>query len=159
MEIVVVVEIPKGTRNKYEMDDNGKLWLDRTLFTATRYPEDYGFVPETHADDGDPLDALVLLDEPTVPGCHIKARPVGMFEMSDEEGIDTKLLCVPSTDKRWDKVVEISDVDSHTLDVIAHFFRIYKDLEPGKSVQPGGWAGRPDAEALVDKARQAYRAL
>jgi inorganic pyrophosphatase len=146
MEIVVIVEIPKGTRNKYEMDENGKLWLDRTLFTATRYPED-------------PLDALVLLDEPTVPGCHIKARPVGMFEMTDEEGIDTKLLCVPSTDKRWDKVVEISDVDSHVLDVIAHFFQIYKDLEPGKSVQPGGWAGRPKAEALVDEARQAYRAL
>jgi inorganic pyrophosphatase len=159
MEIVVVVEIPKGTRNKYEMDDDGKMWLDRTLFTSNRYPEDYGFVPETHADDGDPLDALVLLDEPTFPGCHLRARPIGMFEMSDEEGVDTKLLCVPVKDSRWTNVQEISDVHPHTLDVIAHFFTVYKDLEPGKSVQPGGWTGRAEAEALVEKARQAYQAL
>jgi inorganic pyrophosphatase len=156
MEIVVVVEIPKGTRNKYEMDEEGRLWLDRTLFTATHYPEDYGFVSETLGEDGDPLDALVLLDEPTFPGCHLRVRPVGMFEMSDEAGVDTKLLCVPTKDARWEKIAELADVDPHTLDVIAHFFKVYKELEPGKSVTPGGWAGRAEAEAVVEKGRQAH---
>lgn len=158
MDIVVVVEIPKGTHNKYEMDENGTLWLDRTLFTSMHYPQDYGHVPETLGEDGDPLDALLLLDEPTFPGCHVRARPVGMFEMSDEEGVDTKLLCVPAKDVRWDKITDIGDVDPHTLDQIAHFFKVYKDLEPGKSVQPGGWAGRAEAEALVEKGRQAHLA-
>jgi inorganic pyrophosphatase len=156
MEIVVVVEIPKGTRNKYEMDEDGKMWLDRTLFTSNYYPQDYGFVPETLGEDGDPLDALVLLDEPTFPGCHVKVRPVGMFEMSDEEGVDTKLLCVPAKDPRWQDIIDLADVDQLTLDVIAHFFKVYKDLEPGKSVTPGGWVGRPEAEALVEKGRQAH---
>ena len=103
MEIEVVVEIPKGTRNKYEADEHGAIWLDRMLFTATRYPEDYGYVPETLAEDGDPLDAMVLLEEPTFPGCHIHARPVGVFLMRDEEGVDAKVLCVPASDPRSDR--------------------------------------------------------
>ncbi len=97
MEIEVVVEIPKGSRNKYEMDhETGALWLDRHLFTATSYPADYGFIPGTLSEDGDPLDALVLLDEPTVPGCHILARAIGVFWMRDEAGPDAKILSVPA---------------------------------------------------------------
>ena len=103
MEIEVVVEIPKGSRNKYEIDhDSGQVWLDRNLFTATQYPADYGFIPDTLAGDGDPLDVLVLLDESTFPGCHIRARPIGVFWMKDEAGPDAKVLCVPAGDPRWE---------------------------------------------------------
>ncbi len=152
-----MVEIPKGTRNKYEADDQGVIWLDRMLFTATRYPEDYGYVPETLADDGDPLDALVLLEEPTFPGCHIRARPVGVFLMRDEEGVDAKLLCVPAGDPRSARVTELDDVAPYELKEIAHFFDIYKDLEPGKQTEGGGWADREAAEAAVRDARERHR--
>ena len=151
-----MVEIPKGTRNKYEADQNGAIWLDRLLFTATRYPEDYGYVPETLANDGDPVDAMVVLEEPTFPGCHIHARPVGVFRMSDEEGIDEKVLCVPSSDPRWDHVNDIADLPEYELREIAHFFDIYKDLEPGKATESKGWAGREDAERIVVKGREAF---
>lgn len=154
MEITVVIEIPKGTRNKYEADDQGQIWLDRTLFTATQYPEDYGYVPGTLAEDGDPVDAMVLLEEPTFPGCHIKARPVGVFTMVDEEGADAKLLCVPATDPRTVGVTELDHVDSYELDEIAHFFEIYKDLEPGKGVDIRGWRGRQEAEAAIEECRR-----
>jgi inorganic pyrophosphatase len=156
MEIEVVIEIPKGTRNKYEADEDGNIWLDRMLFTATRYPEDYGYVPGTLAEDGDPLDAMVLLHEPTFPGCHIHARPIGVFLMTDEEGEDAKLLCVPSSDPRAAGIVDLEDVPDHELDEIAHFFEIYKALEPGKGTDAGGWAGRQVAEERVQRARQAY---
>lgn len=156
MQIEVVVEIPKGTRNKYEADENGAIWLDRLLFTATRYPEDYGYVPYTLADDGDPVDAMVVLEEPTFPGCHIHARPVGVFSMRDEEGQDFKLLCVPSSDPRWNGVNELDDLPNHELREIAHFFEIYKDLEPGKQTEPGGWLGRADAERIIEESRERY---
>src|SRR5215472_5646038 len=113
MQIVVIIEIPKGTRNKYEADPGGTIWLDRMLFTSTRYPEDYGYVPDTLADDGDPIDALVLLEEPTFPGCHIHARLVGVFLMRDEKGEDAKLLCVPASDPRSDHITELEDVPQH----------------------------------------------
>ncbi len=158
MEIEVVVEIPKGTRNKYEADEHGVIWLDRMLFTATRYPEDYGYVPETLADDGDPLDALVLLEEPTFPGCHIRARPVGVFMMRDEEGVDAKLLCVPAGDPRSAQVTELDHVAPYELKEIAHFFGIYKDLEPGKQTELAGWAGRDVAEAAIRDARERHHA-
>jgi inorganic pyrophosphatase len=158
MQIEVVVEIPKGTRNKYEADESGVIWLDRMLFTSTRYPEDYGYVPNTLAEDGDPLDALVLLDEPTFPGCHIRARPVGVFQMRDEEGPDNKILCVPASDPRWDRVKEISDLESYGLREIAHFFNIYKDLEPGKETDVVGWDDRTKAEEIVEAARRRYEA-
>ncbi|MGH9076668.1 MAG: inorganic diphosphatase, partial [Acidimicrobiales bacterium] len=157
MQIEVVVEIPKGTRNKYETDGSGAIWLDRMLFTSTRYPEDYGFVPHTIGLDGDPLDALVLLEEPTFPGCHIKARPIGVFEMRDEEGVDAKILCVPSTDPRLAQVSELENVPSHLLEEIAHFFTIYKALEPGKRTEPGGWKPRAVAETTVEGARARYQ--
>jgi inorganic pyrophosphatase len=156
MQIVVVIEIPKGTRNKYEADDNGVVWLDRMLFTSTRYPEDYGYVPGTLAEDGDPLDALVLLEEPTFPGCHVHARPVGVFLMRDEEGVDAKVLCVPASDPRHDDVIELRDVPEFELREIAHFFGIYKDLEPGKATEPGGWADREAAEATITEARARF---
>jgi inorganic pyrophosphatase len=156
MQIEVVVEIPKGTRNKYEADEHGTIWLDRMLFTATRYPEDYGYVPETLAEDGDPLDAMVLLEEPTFPGCHIHARPIGVFLMRDEEGMDAKILCVPASDPRSNAVVELSDIADFELREIAHFFRIYKDLEPGKQTEPGGWADRTTAEETIEAARRRF---
>jgi inorganic pyrophosphatase len=149
MQIEVVVEIPKGTRNKYEADAAGAIWLDRLLFTSTRYPEDYGYVPETLGEDGDPLDALVRLEEPTFPGCHIHARPIGVFLMRDEEGIDAKILCVPASDPRSDHVTELEHIPQHELREIAHFFDIYKDLEPGKGTQTGGWADRTAAESTI----------
>jgi inorganic pyrophosphatase len=156
MEIQVVVEIPKGTRNKYEADEEGRIWLDRMLFTATRYPEDYGYVPHTLAEDGDPLDVLLLLEEPTFPGCRVHARPVGVFSMRDEEGTDAKLLCVPASDPRWDDVRDLGDVAEHELREIAHFFAIYKDLEPGKQTEVLGWSGREAAEAAIEVGRRRY---
>jgi len=144
--VEVIVEIPKGSRNKYEIDHHsGDLWLDRHLFTATSYPADYGFVPNTLAEDEDPLDVLVLLDEPTVPGCHIRARPVGVFWMVDEKGPDAKILAVPAGDPRWDQISDLADVPPHLLAEIRHFFEVYKALEPAKSTEVGRWAGRPEA--------------
>jgi inorganic pyrophosphatase len=151
MEIEVVIEIPKGTRNKYEADEHGVLWLDRTLFTATSYPEDYGYVPGTLAADGDPLDAMVVLAEPSFPGCHIRARPVGMFLMSDEEGVDAKILCVAAGDPRQAHVTELEHVRDYELAEIAHFFAIYKELEPGKHADISGWRNRGEAEAAVEE--------
>jgi inorganic pyrophosphatase len=158
MDIEVVVEIPKGTRNKYEADENGAIWLDRLLFTSTRYPEDYGYIPNTVADDGDPVDAMIVLEEPTFPGCHIHARPVGVFRMRDEGGADEKVLCVPSSDPRWNHVADISDLPDYELREIAHFFDIYKDLEPGKVTEIKGWAGRHDAEEVIERGRARYNA-
>src|ERR1700682_81266 len=133
MDIVAVIEIPKGSRNKYELDhDSGAIWLDRMLFTATVYPADYGFVPHTLSETAAPLDALFLLDEPTFPGCHIKARTVAVFAMTDEMGRDVKVLCVPATDPRWSHIRDLSDLPAFQLDEIAHFFEVYKAIEPGK---------------------------
>jgi len=158
MQIEVVVEIPKGTRNKYEADEGGTIWLDRMLFTSTRYPEDYGYVPDTLADDGDPLDVLILLEEPTFPGCHIHARPVGVFLMRDEKGEDAKVLCVPASDPRSDHLIELDDVPNYELREIAHFFAIYKDLEPGKETQTVGWADRAKAESTIVAAQSRFAA-
>ncbi len=152
------MEIPKGTRNKYEMDhDSGAIWLDRMLFTATHYPEDYGFIPETLAEDGDPLDALVFLEEPTFPGCHVRARPVGVLLARDEHGEDAKILCVTASDPRQAEIEDLSDLPAHLLEEIAHFFEIYKAIEPGKGMTPAGWQPRTVAETIIEEARQRYR--
>jgi len=156
MDVEVIVEIPRGTRNKYEADESGNIWLDRMLFTSTRYPHDYGYVPATLAEDGDPVDAMVILEEPTFPGCHIRARPVGVFRMRDEEGLDAKILCVPASDPRFARVQDISDLEQHDLREIAHFFAIYKDLEPGKRTEVTGWDGRSTAEALIEEGRSRF---
>jgi inorganic pyrophosphatase len=150
VEFDVVIEIPKGTRNKYEMDhETGRIRLDRMLFTSTRYPADYGFVEDTLADDGDPLDALVILDEPTFPGCLIRCRAIGMFRMRDEKGADDKVLCVASTDPRMATLTDISDVSHFDRLEIQHFFEVYKELEPGKQVEAATWVDRAAAEAEI----------
>jgi inorganic pyrophosphatase len=150
MEFDVFIEIPKGSRNKYEVDHTtGRIHLDRMLFTSTRYPDDYGFVEGTLGLDGDPLDALVLLEEPTFPGCLIRCRALGMFRMLDEAGPDDKLLCVPVADQRAAWRREISDVSDYHLIEVRHFFEVYKDIEPGKSVEGAAWVGRPEAEAEI----------
>ena len=146
----VTVEIPKGQRNKYELDHaTGRIRLDRMLFTSTRYPADYGYIESTLGQDGDPLDALVLLEEPTFPGCLITVRAIGMFRMTDEAGGDDKVLCVPATDPRMAHLTDINDVSEFDRLEIQHFFETYKDLEPGKSVEGANWVGREEAEAEI----------
>jgi inorganic pyrophosphatase len=155
VEFDVTIEIPKGVRNKYEMDhESGRIKLDRTLFTATQYPADYGFVDDSLGEDGDPLDALVLVQEPTFPGCLIRCRAVGMFKMRDEKGGDDKVLCVPSNDPRQEHLRNIHHLDEFLKLEIEHFFRVYKDLEPGKSVEGARWVGRIEAEQEIARSWQ-----
>ena len=150
MTFDVFVEIPKGNKNKYEVDhETGRIRLDRMLFTSTRYPADYGFIEDTLGEDGDPLDALVILEEPTFPGCLIKCRAIGMFHMRDEAGGDDKVLCVPAGDPRVAKIQDLTDVSDFDRLEIQHFFETYKDLEPGKSVEGAHWVGRAEAEAEI----------
>jgi inorganic pyrophosphatase len=151
----VTIEIPKGQRNKYEVDhETGRIRLDRMLFTATRYPADYGFIENTLGEDGDPLDALVLLEEPTFPGCLIRCRAIGMFRMRDEAGGDDKVLCLPSNDPRLSHIRDLEDVSEFDRLEIQHFFETYKDLEPGKSVEGAHWTGRVEAEAEIEASRK-----
>lgn len=153
----VVVEIPRGSRNKYEMDhDRHVLKLDRRLFSATVYPADYGFVPDTLAEDGDPLDVLVVLDEPTFPGCYIDVRAIGVFRMRDDKGPDAKLICVPFGDPRFGHLVEIGDLDGFTRREIEHFFDIYKQLEPGKMAETAGFGDAAEAYAELAASRRRY---
>ncbi len=150
MEFDVTIEIPKGTRNKYEVDHaTGRMRLDRTLFTATHYPADYGFIENTLGEDGDPLDALVLLDEPTFPGCLIRCRTIGLFHMRDEAGGDDKIMCIPVGDPRLEHMKDLEDMANFYRLEIQHFFEVYKDLEPGKSVEGAHWAGRSEAEKEI----------
>ena len=155
--IEVVIEIPAGSRNKYEYDHERHLIrLDRRLSTATAYPADYGFVPETLARDGDPLDALVLLDDPTFPGCLVEARIIGVFWMRDEAGPDAKLLTVLAHDPRWDEAKDLADLPGALLDEIEHFFSIYKDLEPGKNTETAGFEGCEAALIELAACRERY---
>ncbi len=153
MEFEVTIEIPKGQRNKYEVDhETGRVKLDRYLYTAFGYPADYGYIENTLGEDGDPLDAMVLLPESVFPGVIVEARPVGMFKMVDEAGGDDKVLCVPADDPRWDRIQDIADVDKFDLDAIEHFFVHYKDLEPNKHVEGSSWVGRAEAEKVIGEA-------
>ncbi|CKR93702.1 inorganic diphosphatase [Mycobacterium tuberculosis] len=159
MQFDVTIEIPKGQRNKYEVDhETGRVRLDRDLYTPMAYPTDYGFIEDTLGDDGDPLDALVLLPQPVFPGVLVAARPVGMFRMVDEHGGDDKVLCVPAGDPRWDHVQDIGDVPAFELDAIKHFFVHYKDLEPGKFVKAADWVDRAEAEAEVQRSVERFKA-
>lgn len=159
MQFDVTIEIPKGQRNKYEVDhETGRVRLDRYLYTPMAYPTDYGFIEDTLGDDGDPLDALVLLPQPVFPGVLVAARPVGMFRMVDEHGGDDKVLCVPAGDPRWDHVQDIGDVPAFELDAITHFFVHYKDLEPGKFVKAADWVDRAEAEAEVQRSVERFKA-
>ncbi|MBC3843295.1 inorganic diphosphatase [Streptacidiphilus sp. 4-A2] len=150
MEFDVTVEIPQGSRNKYEMDhESGRIRLDRMLFTSTRYPADYGYIENTLGLDGDPLDALVLTGDPVFPGVVVRCRAVAMFRMTDEHGEDDKILCVPAHDPRAAHLRDKDDVPAFDLMEIQHFFEVYKDLEPGKSVDGAGWADVAAAEAEI----------
>jgi inorganic pyrophosphatase len=158
MEIEMIVEIPQGSRNKYEMNhDTGAIWLDRTLFTATQYPLDYGFFPHTLGEDGDPLDALILLPQATFPGCHVWARPIGVFWMADEKGPDAKVLCVPSRDARYDHHRKLADAPDFLLAEIANFFEVYKLIEPGKVSTVREWADVDVAEWEITSAIVRFR--
>jgi inorganic pyrophosphatase len=153
-DVVVVVEIPTGSRNKYEMDHaTGTIVLDRMLFTATRYPADYGFIEGTLAEDGDALDALVFVGEPTFPGCRIRVRPVGLFRMWDEKGRDDKVLCVPLQDPAWSHVERLNDLRPTLRAEVEHFFDVYKDLE-GKPTGTEGFRDVDEAMVVVTDARR-----
>ncbi len=155
--IWVSVEIPKGSRNKYEYDSRRKvIKFDRMLFSAVHYPSDYGFIPDTLALDGDPLDALVLVTEPTFPGCQIEARPIGLFKMTDEKGPDEKILCIPISDPLWNHITSLDEVPPHLLKEIEHFFHVYKDLED-KKTSVEGWAHKQAAYDIIDEARRRFQ--
>jgi len=156
----VVIEIPRGSRNKYEIDhEDGRVYLDRRLFTATTYPADYGFLENTLAGDGDPLDALVLNDDPVFPGVICEARPVGVLFMRDEAGEDAKLICVPPKEPRFSKVFEISDLTPQLVSEVEHFFNVYKALEPNKHSSSAGIGGRDAAWKEIRAARANFAAL
>jgi inorganic pyrophosphatase len=154
--VMALVEIPKGSRNKYEYDKERQMVrFDRMLFSAVHYPSDYGFILDTLGQDGDPLDALILVSEPTFPGCLIEVKPIGLFKMWDEKGRDEKILCVPISDPHWNSLTDLSDVNPHLLIEIEHFFAVYKDLEQ-KKVGIEGWEDRKMAVKIIREAQQAY---
>ena len=148
-----VIEIPRGSRNKYEIDhETGRVFLDRVLFTGFVYPADYGYFENSLGEDGDPLDVLVLLDHPVFPGVGVKVRPVGVLRMSDEAGGDDKVIAVQHKDPRWAHIQDVDDIPQHTRDEIGHFFEHYNDLEPGKWVKVDKWANAAEAERLIVEA-------
>jgi inorganic pyrophosphatase len=157
--IKCIVEIPKGSRNKYEYDpDLGGIKLDRFLSSSVVYPTDYGFIPDTLALDGDALDALICVSEPTFPGCIVMCDPIGLFDMEDEHGVDSKVLCVPCNDPGWNTLKGLDDLPTLLRNEIAHFFTIYKDLEPGRESDVKGWRDRDAAVAEIEAARLRFSA-
>ena len=153
-EALVHVEIPAGSQHKYELDhENEHIVLDRMLFTSTRYPADYGFIEGAQGEDGDPLDALVFVGEPTFPGCRVRARAVGLFRMWDEKGRDEKILCVPLRDPLWSHVRELDDLPAALRAEVEHFFQVYGDLEE-KKVGTEGFGSRDEAIRVIAEARQ-----
>lgn len=151
-----VIEVPAGSSNKYEYDPNvGVFRLDRVLYSPLHYPGDYGFIPSTLAEDGDPVDILVLMNRPTYPGIVIRARPLGFLEMSDEKGRDQKILAVPVDDPRFDSQRHLDTISQHRLREIEHFFRIYKELE-GKETRVEDWHGMAETHAMIASAVRAF---
>jgi inorganic pyrophosphatase len=156
LTIDVIIEIPKGSRNKYEYDYEKKMFrYDRMIFSSMHYPSDYGFIPETLALDGDALDALVLVSEPTFPGCLIEIRPIGIFKMRDEKGPDAKIVGVPVSDPVWNKIHTLEEMNPHLKREIEHFFQVYKDLEK-KKVGIEGWEDRESALDAISESQQLY---
>jgi inorganic pyrophosphatase len=152
-----IVEIPKGSRNKYEYDHvRDVIKLDRFLFSSVVYPTDYGFVPDTLSLDGDPLDVMVCVSEPTFPGCLIVVKPIALFRMEDDAGLDDKVLAVPLTDPGWNTLETLGEVPAQLQNEIAHFFTVYKQLE-NKKVEVRGWFSREDAVAEIEESRKRYR--
>src|SRR3954449_4044545 len=155
--LLCYVEIPKGSRNKYEYDMEAKvIKLDRFLFSSMVYPTDYGFIPGTLGPDGDALDAMVCVSEATFPGCVIPVKPIALFKMEDDKGIDDKILCVPLQDPAWNTLDVLEDLPEQLRDEIAHFFSVYKDLEQ-KTVRVDGWYSREEALKEIDAARERCR--
>jgi inorganic pyrophosphatase len=155
--LICVVEIPKGSRNKYEWDPElGAIKLDRFVSASVVYPTDYGYVPETLAPDGDPLDVLVCVSEPTFPGCVVPTKVVGLFKMSDEKGPDDHVVCVPCNDPGWNSLDDVEDLPAQLRAEIAHFFSVYKDLDPDRHSQVDGWGDRDAALETLQKSRQAF---
>ncbi len=153
----VIVEIPKGSQNKYEYDKEKNLMkLDRVLFSPFFYPGDYGIIPQTFAEDGDPLDAIVLVTNPTYPGILIESRPIGLLRMKDQGEEDDKILCVANDDPRYADIKDISDLQKHTLKEIAHFFEVYKHLE-GKKIEKLFWKNAPSAKKAISDAIKLYQ--
>ena len=157
-EVTAIIEIPRGSRNKYELDkDSGFFKLDRVLYSAVHYPGDYGFVPRTLHEDGDPLDIIVRIDEPTFTGCQIAARPIGVLKMLDRGEPDDKILAVPAADPLHGEMFDIADLPQHYLNEVEHFFQIYKDLE-GKRMQIVGWEKSDVAMRVVMECIDRYAA-
>jgi inorganic pyrophosphatase len=151
-----VIEIPKGSRNKYEYDhERHAIKLDRFLCASVVYPTDYGFIPDTLSLDGDPLDVMVCVSEPTFPGCIIEVKPIALFRMEDDKGIDDKVLAVPCTDPNWNQLNTLDDLAKQLQDEIEHFFSVYKDLEQ-KTVKVRGWFSREDAVEEIAASRDRY---
>jgi inorganic pyrophosphatase len=158
MALDAVVEVAKGNRNRYEVEhETGRVRLDRSLFTSTHYPGYYGYFEQTLALDGDPLDVLILLDEPTFRGCLVSVRPVALFDMSDENDPDAKVIGVPAHDPRWDQIQDLPDLDRFLPAEIGHFFEVYKALEPGKGSMVGGWRSRAEAETEITDSLHRFR--
>jgi len=162
-QVTAIIEIPAMSRNKYELcKETGLLRLDRVLYSAVHYPGDYGFIPQTLHEDGDPIDILVRINEPTFPGCQIDARPIGVLRMLDKGEPDDKILAVPRFDPYHEEWFDIADIPRHQLKEVEHFFQSYKDLE-GKRVQVGGWGKSEEAMRIIvdsiDRYDQAYRQL
>jgi inorganic pyrophosphatase len=157
--VLCVVEIPRGSRNKYEFDpDVGAIKLDRFISASVVYPTDYGYIPETLASDGDPLDVLICVSEPTFPGCVVPANPIGLFKMSDEKGPDDHVVCVPCNDPGWNSLRDVDDLPAQLRSEIGHFFEIYKDLDPDRYSEVNGWGDRDGALETIAEAREKFRA-
>ena len=152
----VLIEIPKGSRNKYEYDFNlKKVRYDRMIFSSMMYPADYGFIPDTLAQDKDPLDVLVLVSEPTFPGIVMEVKPIGVFHMADEKGPDEKIICVPVSDPIWNRLNDLNDLNGHLKKEIEHFFKVYKDLEK-KKVDVGDWGDVKEAREIIEQCVERY---
>lgn len=155
----VFIEIPAGSRNKYEFDfELKKMRFDRLLFSSMKYPTDYGFIPETLALDNDPLDALVLFTEPTIPGLMVEVKPIGVFYMSDDKGNDEKIICVPTGDPLMRELNDLGDINAHLLKEIEHFFQVYKDLEK-KKVETNGFGDKAAAIAMIEECQERFKNL
>ncbi len=156
-QLLCFVEIPKGSRNKYEFSPElNAITLDRFLFSSVIYPTDYGFIPDTEGEDGDPLDAMVCVSEATFPGCVIRVKPIAVFKMRDDKGVDDKILCVPLRDPNWNGMETLDDLPLPLRDEIAYFFSIYKTPE-GKVVKVDGWHDLDHALRIIDEGRQRWR--
>lgn len=152
--LMCVVEIPKGSRNKYEYDPElGAIKLDRFVSASVVYPTDYGYIPDTLAEDGDPIDVLVCVSEPTFPGCVVLTRPVGLFKMSDEKGPDDHVVCVPLNDPGWNRIRRVDELPPQLKAEIGHFFSVYKDLDPDRHSEVNGWGDVEAARAAIAAAR------